>query len=146
MFERYTEHARRCIFFGRYEASMFGSQVIATEHLLLGVLRDDKRVASQLGLSADKIRKEVEQIAPPAGERVSTSVDMPLSHESKQVLRFGAEEADALNHRQIDSEHLVLGLLRVEESLAAKLLRAHGVKYERYRETVAKGTVEGEVT
>jgi ATP-dependent Clp protease ATP-binding subunit ClpC len=145
MFERYTEHARRCILLGRYEASMFGSQEIAAEHLLLGILRDDKRVASQLDMDADAIRKELEQLAPPK-ERVSTSVDMPLSHESKQVLRFGAEEADALNHKHIDTSHLVLGLLRVEESLAAKLLRAHGLAYERYREAVAKGAEEGEVT
>ncbi len=145
MFERYTEHARRCIFFGRYEASMFGSPEIATEHLLLGILRDDKKVASQLGIGADAIRKELEQLAPPK-ERVSTSVDMPLSMEAKRALSFAAEEADALSHKDIDTSHLVLGLLRVEESLAAKLLRAHGLDYERYREAVAKGTEEGEVT
>ena len=124
---------------------MFGSQEIATEHLLLGVLRDDKKVASQLGMNADAIRKELEQLAPP-GERVSTSVDMPLSMEAKRALMYGAEEADLLNHKDIDTSHLVLGLLRVEESLAAKLLRAHGVEYERYREAFAKGTEEGEVT
>jgi hypothetical protein len=145
MFERYTEHARRSIFFARYEASMFGSTYIETEHLLLGILRDDKRVASQLGLTADGIRKEIEQIAPATGERVSTSVDLPLSHESKQVLRFAAEEADALNHKHIHTSHQVLGLLRIEDSLAAKLLRTHGVEYERYRETVAKGPLEAEV-
>jgi hypothetical protein len=133
LFERFTEHARRAIFFGRYEASMFGSREISAEHLLLGILRDDKRVAAQLGLTADGIRREIEQIAPPTGDRVSTSVDMPLNMEAKQVLSFGAEEADPLKHRAIDSEHLVLGLLRVEGSLAAKLLGAHGVSYDSYR-------------
>lgn len=138
MFERYTERARRSIFFGRYEASMFGSLEITAEYLLLGILRDDRRVALQLGLTADGIRKELEQIAAPTGERISTSVDMPLTMEAKRALAYAAEESDALKHRQIDSEHLVLGLLRVEECLAAKLLRAHGVEYDKYRASLER--------
>ena len=94
MFERYTEKARRVIFFARYEASQYGSPYIETEHLLLGLMREDKALAVRVLKSSakiDAIRRSVEQHTPP-GAKVSTSVDMPLSHESKRVLAYAAEE------------------------------------------------------
>jgi hypothetical protein len=142
MFERFTEHARRSIFFARYEASTLGTLQITTEELLLGILREDKTVAMRLHAgAAEAIRKEVEQLAPPKGERVPTSVDMPLSHETKRSIAYAAEEADALHHKFIDTPHLVLGLLREETSPAAKLLRKHGLEYDSYRTSV-QGSVE----
>lgn len=88
MFEHYTEKARRTIFFARYEASQLGGSYIETEHLLLGLLREDKALANRfLGSHAavESIRKRIEDRTAP-GQKVSTSVDLPLSHESKRVL------------------------------------------------------------
>ena len=106
MFERYTEKARRVIFFARYEASQFGSPYIETEHLLLGLLREDKALANRFLRShaaVDSIRKQIEGHAT-IREKVSTSVDLPLSHECKRVLAYGAEEAERLNHKHIGTE------------------------------------------
>jgi ATP-dependent Clp protease ATP-binding subunit ClpC len=89
------------------------------------------------------IRKELEQLAPQKGPHVPTSVDMPLSHETKRTLEYATEEADALQQTMIDTPHLVLGLLRIEGCLAAKLLRNQGLEYEPYRAIVAQGSPEG---
>ncbi len=136
MFERYTEKARRIIFFARYEASEFGSPCIETEHLLLGLLREDKALANRFLPSNDSvasIRQRIRALTP-VREKISTSVDLPLSHESKRVLAYSAEEAETLKHRHIGPEHLLLGLLREENSLAANLLRERGLSIERVRE------------
>lgn len=134
MFERYTEKARRVIFFARYEASQFGSPYIETEHLLLGVLREDKGLTSRfIGPSAWDIRKEIEAHTT-VREKTSTSVDLPLSDESKRALKFSAEEADRLNSKEIATEHLLLGLLRETKCYAAKLLAARNVKLDVVRE------------
>jgi len=88
MFERYTEKARRVIFFARYEASQFGSPYIETEHLLLGLLREDKALTNRFlrqHSSVDSIRKQIEAHTT-VREKVSTSVDLPLSNECKRVL------------------------------------------------------------
>ncbi|MGB6943295.1 MAG: Clp protease N-terminal domain-containing protein [Bryobacteraceae bacterium] len=139
MFERYTERARRSIFFARYEASALGTSEITGEELLLGILREDKTVAIQLNPgAAEAIRKELEQLAPPKEERLPTSVAMPIGEEVQRALACAAEEAEAMHHKHIDAPHLALGLLRVEEGLAAKLLRKHGMVYERYRKMVAE--------
>jgi Clp amino terminal domain, pathogenicity island component len=138
MFERYTEKARRTIFFARYEASQFGSLYIEAEHLLLGLLREDKALANRFLRShaaGESIRKEIERHTP-AGEKVPTSVDLPLSHECKRVLAYGAEEAERLNHKHIGTEHLLLGLLRVEKSSAAQLLGEQGLTLDSVREQV----------
>ena len=141
MFERYTEKARRVIFFARYEASQYGSPYIETEHLLLGLLREDRALAKKfLGEvnSEEGIRAEIEKHITPR-ERLSTSVEVPLTLESKKILNLAAEEADRLGHRHIGTEHVLLGLLRVEGgSLAGEILRARGVRVATLREQVAK--------
>ena len=139
MFERYTEKARRVIFFARYEASQFGSQCIETEHLLLGLLREDKALVRRFNLRQEAIRKEIEAIAR-RGEKTSTSVDLPLSHECKRVLAFAAEEGERLNYQHVETVHLLLGLLREENSVAGQLLREHGFEISKVREEVAKGS------
>jgi hypothetical protein len=136
MFERYTEKARRTIFFGRYEASQFGSPFIETEHLLLGLLREDKALANRFLRShaaVESIRKQIEKHTAP-GQKVSTSVDLPLSHECKRVLAYGHEEAQRLNHQHIGTEHLLLGLLREEKCFAAQLLGKQGLTLRSLRE------------
>jgi hypothetical protein len=136
MFERYTEKARRVIFFARYEASHFGSPVIDTEHLLLGIMRETTQVTRMLPAGApEAIRAQIDARFE-IREKVSNNVDLPLSNASKRVLAYGAEEAERLNHRHIGSEHLFLGLLREENSLAAKLLEPFGVKLEQFRTKV----------
>jgi hypothetical protein len=136
MFERYTEKARRVIFFARYEASQFGSPVIDTEHLLLGILRETTQVTRMLPAGApEAIRAQIDARFE-IREKVSNNVDLPLSNAAKRVLAYGAEEAERLNDRHIGSEHLFLGLLREENSLAAKLLEPFGVKLEQFRTKV----------
>jgi len=140
MFERYTEKARRVIFFARYEASQYGSPYIETEHLLLGLLREDRALANQfLGeVNAEQgIRAEIERHIT-SRERISTSVEVPLAMESKKVLNLAGEEADRLGHRHIGTEHLLLGVLRVEGSLARRILEARGIKIATLREQMAK--------
>src|SRR3989441_2337915 len=108
MFERYTEKARRVIFFARYEASQFGSPYIETEHLLLGLLREDKALANRFLRShaaVESIRKQIEGHTT-VREKVSTSVDLPLSHECKRVLAYAAEEAERLSRSEEHTSEL----------------------------------------
>jgi ATP-dependent Clp protease ATP-binding subunit ClpC len=144
MFERYTEKARRVIFFARYEASQFGSPYIETEHLLLGLLREDKALANRFLRShaaIESIRKQIEAHTT-VREKVSTSVDLPLSHECKRVLAYGAEEAERLSHKHIGTEHLLLGLLREEKSFAAEILHERGLRLSAVREEIARSASE----
>jgi ATP-dependent Clp protease ATP-binding subunit ClpC len=140
MFERYTAKARRVIFFARYEVSQFGASAIETEHLLLGLLREEKSILSRffpVRTSIDLIRKQIEGHVI-IREKISTSLEIPLSGESKNVLRYGAEEADSLSHREIRPEHLFLGLLREKGSLGANILRENGVEYAAVRKELEK--------
>jgi ClpA/ClpB-like protein len=109
---------------------------IETEHLLLGIMREDKRIFRQrAGLTLEAVCQELESQTL-RRETISPSVDLPLSAESKRALVYAAEEADALGHRNIDTCHLLLGLLRIENSIAAGFLRKHGIDYTGYRESV----------
>jgi len=134
-----TERARRVIFFARYEASQLGSGAIETEHLLLGLIREGKGLTSRLfakgHLSMDQIRKDVEGRSP-YREKVSTSLDIPLSTESKRVLGHAAEEAERLLHNYIGTEHILLGLMRDERSTAATILSEKGMRLAGAREDI----------
>jgi ATP-dependent Clp protease ATP-binding subunit ClpC len=144
MFERYTEKARRVIFFARYEASQFGSPFIETEHLLLGLLREDKALANRFLRShaaLEGIKKQVEAHTT-AREKVSTSVDLPLSHECKRVLAYAAEEAERLSHKHIGTEHLLLGLLREEKCFASEILHERGLRLSQVREDISRASSE----
>jgi len=125
MFERYTEKARRVIFFARYEASQYGSPEIDTEHVLLGLLREDKSLHRWL-LKTDlqTIRQRVGHHSP--NPPTSAAVDLPISAEVKRVLKYAADEADRLANRHIGTEHLFLGLLDEGGCFAAKLLGEGG--------------------
>jgi ATP-dependent Clp protease ATP-binding subunit ClpC len=140
MFERYTEKARRVIFFARYEASQFGSPDIETEHLLLGLLREDKALTNRFlrsHASVESIRQQIEGRTT-IREKVSTSVDLPLSNESKHVLVYAGEEAERLSHKHIGTEHLLLGLLREEKCVAAEILMERGLQLSQLREELAQ--------
>src|ERR1700743_3049686 len=136
MFERYTDKARRVIFFARYEASQFGSPYIETEHLLLGLLREDKALTNRFlrsHASVESIRKQIEGHTT-IREKVSTSVDLPLSNECKRVLAYAAEEAELFSHPHIGTEHLLLGLLREEKCFAAEMLHERELRLPKVRE------------
>ncbi len=140
MFERYTEKARRTIFFARYEASQFGSPYIEIEFLLLGLLREDATLLMRFLRSrttAEGILKEIKGYHLPR-EKTSTAVDLPLSNECKRVLANAAEEAERLGHGYIGTEHLLLGILREEQSFAAQLLQRRGVDLQVVRADIAK--------
>jgi len=147
MFEKYTEKARRVIFFARYEASQFGSPYIEAEHLLLGLLREDKALTNRFLRAhgaGEAIRKQIDDHTI-VREKVSTSVDLPVSEEAKRVLVHAGEEAERLSHRHIGTEHLLLGLLREEGSFAAQILNEHGVRLSAIREELARTLQEAEV-
>src|SRR5512139_2812064 len=141
MFERYTERARRVLFFARYEASQLGSMSIETEHLLLGLIREGKGLTSRIfarsHLSLENIRKEIEGRTV-FREKVSTSVEIPFSAETKRVLSCAAEEADRLLHNYIGTEHLLLGILREERSVAASILMEKGMRLHTVREDIVQ--------
>jgi ATP-dependent Clp protease ATP-binding subunit ClpC len=136
MFERYDEPARRTLFFARFEASRLGISSIETEHLLLGLMREPGGHAGRLLLSlpiAD-IRREMESTR--SDKKLSTSVEIPFSAETKRVLQYACEEADGLTHRHIGPEHLLLGLMRETNSRAATTLSRHGMRLEGAREQI----------
>lgn len=134
MFERYTEKARRVIFFARYEASNYGSHYIETEHLLLGLLREFPDLHSNVRL--EQVREEIEKHVT-RGERFSTSVEVPLTAECKKILYLAAEESKRLSTSHVSTEHILLGILRVENCLAARILLARGLKPQAIQENLA---------
>jgi hypothetical protein len=141
MFERYTDKAKRVIFFARYEASELGSPVIESEFLLLGILREEPYAATRwLGCGTDWIAGLREEIARsfPAGKKIATSVDLPLSDEVQRILGYAVEEVERLAHQHIGVEHLFLGLLREPKSRAGQLLRSRGIQANTVRETMEK--------
>ena len=141
MFERYTEKARRVIFFARYEASQFGAHAIEPEHLLLGLMREDKTLTGRFfpraQISIESIRREIEGRTL-LRERIPTSVELPLAPETKRVLAYSHEESDRLQHRHIGTEHLLLGLLREERSMAAEILYERGLRLNAVRDEIAR--------
>src|SRR6202045_83674 len=144
MFERYTEKARRVIFFARYEASQYGSPYIETEHLLLGLLREDKALANRFlhtHGSIESIRKESESRIT-VRERISTSVEVPLSQECKRILNYAAEEAERLGHKHVGTEHLLLGVMREEKSFGAEILIERGLRLSTVREELQRSAGE----
>jgi len=124
MFELFTEAARRAVFFARYEASQHGSSAIEAEHLLLGVLKEDRNLIkrfSETTSSVELIRIEMEKhlaVQP----RVSV-VDLRMSECCKRVLTHASNEALVLNHTYVGVEHLLLGILREDEIPASRILR-----------------------
>lgn len=154
MFERYTERARRVLFFARYEATQLGSTQIETEHLLLGLLHQHQHLSDRIHrlnahasrtesrnsaiAALSEIRKEIE-LRKLTGPKTPPSVDLGLSEECKRAMAFAAEEAREMRHQHIGNEHLLVGLLREEKCLAAELLRARGIDLEEARKDLKQG-------
>ncbi len=144
MFERYTERARRVLFFARYEASQLGSVSMETAHLLLGLIREGKGITSRIftesHLSLEEIRKKLEDSAVALGALVAgdDSRQIPFSAETTRVFDLAAEEADRLLHNRIDTAHLLLGILREERSVAASILVEHGLRIDNVRNDIVR--------
>ena len=137
MFERYTDDARRAMFFARHAASLSGSVRIESEHLLLGLVREGGPSLLQLipSMSVEQIRKALGTVI---ADDASLPMVMPLSDECKWIVAYAADEADTLNHRQIAAEHLLLAILREDSCVAAKLLSETGARLEPLRQRIAE--------
>ncbi len=138
MFERYTDRARRVIFFARYEASQLGCDHVEAEHLLLALIREDKSLFDRLlpgakgpQLVENEIRRQAHTSAPS-----STSIDLPVSHSMRRALASAAEVAERLQHQQVKPAHLLFGLL-IEPSIASVVLGRHGLDQARVSEELA---------
>ncbi|MGE5326840.1 MAG: Clp protease N-terminal domain-containing protein [Deltaproteobacteria bacterium] len=136
MFERYTEQARRVIFFARYEASQFGSEGIEAHHFLLGLFRKDHALRRRFlsDTPSETIRKEIEAEIT-RHKKIPTYIDLPLSDDLKRSLEFAAQEAGRMGHVYIGTEHLLLGLLH-EPTLASRILERHGLTLECARKEI----------
>lgn len=141
MFERFTEKARRVIFFARYEASQYGSKYIDSEHILLGLFREDpvlmNRALRRPG-GESQIRQEIER-GIERRERISTSVEVPLSEGAKRILRSATAEAEQLKNTHVGTEHILLGILMTPDSVAARTLTGRGVALADFRAQVSSG-------
>jgi ClpA/ClpB-like protein len=138
MFERFTEAARRTIFFARREADRLGSNKIETEHLLLGIFADEFLVAQLLGPGVPReIRRQIEQ-HDSGKQKKSPDGEPPLSKESKMVLKLSANEADRLQDKYIGDEHLLLAILIERKCRAARLLVRNHVSLAALREQIAR--------
>lgn len=138
MWQRFTERARKVVFYAQEEAQRFGEGYVSTEHLLLGLVREQDSVAARvlekLGVSLSKIRAEVEKQLP-RGEHKPVS-EMTLTPRAKRVIDLAYEEARLLNNNYIGTEHLLLGLIREGDGLAGRVLAKLGVELERARREV----------
>jgi ATP-dependent Clp protease ATP-binding subunit ClpC len=138
VFERFTDRARRVVVFAQEEARLLNHNYIGTEHVLLGLVREGEGVAARaltsMGIGLDAVRGQVEKIigqgqAAPAGH-------IPFTPRAKKVLELSLREALQLGHNYIGTEHILLGLLREGEGVAAQVLQQLGADLNRVRQTV----------
>src|SRR6266508_962243 len=137
-FDKFTERARRVLQLAQEEAQRFNHNYTGTEHLLLGLVREGEGVAAKvlgnLGVDLNKVRSAVEFIIG-RGERTVTG-DIGLTPRAKKVIELSVEEARRLNHNYIGTEHLLLGLVREGEGIAAGVLESLGVSLDKVRQQV----------
>ncbi len=137
MLEKFTDRARKVINLARQEAERLGHEFIGTEHILLGLVKEGSGVAANvlenLGVDLEKIRIEVEKYVSSPGETISASSSLPFTPKAKKVLELAMEEARNLEHNYIGTEHLLLGVLREQDGMAAQVLLNLGVKLEDVR-------------
>jgi ATP-dependent Clp protease ATP-binding subunit ClpC len=148
MFERYTERSRRVIFFARYEALQYGSPVISPEHILLGLLREDKSLSLRLfpfipTLTPDKIRRDIEERIV-VRDRMPQSSELHLSADTKRVLVIANEESRSMKQRNVAPEHILLGIIRHSTSTAAEVLGIYGIRPQDIRDSlIRRGSLTG---
>src|SRR5688572_31497914 len=139
MYERFTDRGRKVMQLANQEAQRFNHEYIGTEHILLGLVKEGSGVAANVLKNLDvdlrKIRLEVEKLVQ-SGPEMVTMGKLPQTPRAKKVIEYAIEEARNLNHNYVGTEHLLLGLLREEEGVAAQVLRNLGLKLEDVREEV----------
>ena len=142
MFERFTDHARGVMALANQQAQNFGHDRIGTEHIFLGLLKEDAGTGAKIlkdrGVDTEKMLLEIEQLLKLRGKPEQTAESkLPATPPAMQVVQYAIEEARALNHDHIGTEHLLLGLLRETDGIAAQTLANLGVKIEDVRENLA---------
>src|SRR5437868_11259680 len=139
MYERFTDRARKVMQLANQEAQRFNHEYIGTEHILLGLVKESDGVAANVLKNLDvdlrKIRLEVEKIAQ-AGPDLVHSGKLPQTPHAKRVIEYSIEEARKIEHKYVGTEHLLLGLLREKEGVAAQVLVNMGLRLEDVREEV----------
>jgi ATP-dependent Clp protease ATP-binding subunit ClpC len=137
----YTQKVRRAIFTARVEAFEFNSQYVESEHLLLGLLKNNQDLVNKFsdsGVTIEFVRGQLLRRSSfsRSHDEALHSLDLLLSDEVNRVLIFAGEEAERMGHRYIGTEHLLLGLLREEKCLAARFLKEAGISLEKVRSTM----------
>src|SRR6188508_2989045 len=139
MYERFTDRARKVMQLANQEAQRFNHEYIGTEHILLGLVKEGSGVAAnvlkKLDVDLRKIRLEVEKLVQ-SGPEMVTMGKLPQTPRAKKVIEYSMEEARNLNHNYVGTEHILLGLLREQEGVAAQVLMNLGLKLEEVREEV----------
>ncbi|MCH8316604.1 MAG: NDP-hexose 4-ketoreductase, partial [Planctomycetes bacterium] len=139
MFERLTDRARKVMALANQEAQRFNHEYIGTEHILLGLVKEGSGVGANvlknLDIDLRKVRLEVEKLVK-SGPDMVTMGKLPQTPRAKKVIEYAIEEARNLNHNYVGTEHLLLGLLREHEGVAAQVLMNLGLKLEDVREEV----------
>jgi len=139
MYERFTDRARKVMQLANQEAQRFNHEYIGTEHILLGLIKEGSGVAANVLKNLDvdlrKIRLEVEKLVQ-SGPEMVTMGKLPQTPRAKKVIEYSMEEARNLNHNYVGTEHILLGLLREQEGVAAQVLMNLGLKLEEVRDEV----------
>ena len=139
MFERFTERARKVLALANQEAQRFNHEYIGTEHILLGLVKEGSGVGANvlknMGVDLHKVRMEVEKLVK-AGPEMLTMGKLPKTPRAKKVIEYSIEEARNLNHNYVGTEHILLGLLREQDGVAAQVLMNLGLKLDEVREEV----------
>src|SRR5256714_11645512 len=139
MFERFTDRARKVMALANQEAQRFNHEYIGTEHILLGLVKEGSGVGANVLKNLDvdlrKVRLEVEKLVK-SGPDMVTMGKLPQTPRAKKVIEYAIEEARSLNHNYVGTEHLLLGLLREHDGVAAQVLMNLGLKLEEVREEV----------
>jgi len=143
MFERFTDSARKVMALSNQEVQRFNHEYIGTEHILLGLIKEGSgtgaAVLKNLGVDIEKMLLEMEQLFKLKGRPDKVTMDkQPPTPLAKKVIEYAIEEARSLNHEYIGTEHILLGLLRESEGIAAQVLVNLGVSIERVRMEILK--------
>ena len=147
MSNRFTERAQRVILIAQEEAKRLNHDYVGTEHLLLGLIALGEGVAAQvlanLGVDLRRVRSEIEKIVG-TGDNVMLLGEIPFTPRAKKVLELAVEEAQNMGHNYVGTEHLLLGLIREEEGVAARVLENLGIRLDVVREEVISLLGEGQ--
>jgi len=140
MFEKFTERARKVMIIARQEAQRLMSEFIGTEHILLGIIEEGGGIASKvlkrLSIDEKKVKVEIEKLITPSTSPTVTLGQLPFSPRAKRVLELADEAASQLGHDVVGTEHLLIGLLKENEGIAAQVLTNLGLKLDEVRDTV----------